>query len=103
VTYVTCNNKLINANHKLVKSKVSVITFSILLTGYLLNTGGKSITLKGFKYGISEDDLNNQVLSSEDSEEFHAIINLPKGTYYYQAFAINSIGESNAEIKSFTV
>ncbi len=74
------------------------------LTGYILNTGGKTVTSKGFRYGDAPGNLTNEVLSVETTLEFHAALQgLPTGTYYYQAFAINSEGESTADIKSFTI
>ena len=76
---------------------------SVLLTGYILNTGGKSILTRGFKYGTSVGTLDTTVMSIDTSIEFYATISVKGGTYYYQAFATNSIGESVAEIKTFTI
>lgn len=81
-----------------------VISGTIALTGYTLLTGGHTITSKGFHYGTSSDNLSSTILSEETTSEFHGILSgLTAGTYYYQAFAINSEGESIAEIKSFVI
>jgi len=76
----------------------------VALTGYLLNAGGHTITSKGFRYGSAANNLNNSITSNETTLEFHALLQgLAAGTYYYQAYAINSLGESVAEIKSFVI
>lgn len=78
---------------------------SVVLTGFILNTGGKSITEKGFKYGTSPDNLINTVINNDETSEFQSsIYDLKYGTtYYYQSYAINSEGESTSNILSFTI
>lgn len=82
----------------------SVTGIDVTLSGYLLNQGGGAIISKGFHYGTLSTELNSTITSTETTLEFHGILSgLPSGTYYYQAFAINSIGESSSEIKSFDI
>jgi hypothetical protein len=76
---------------------------SVFLAGYVISDGGKPITSRGFRYGYRKENMANTILSSETSAEFHGTIELYSGTYFYQAFAINSEGESTADIKSFTI
>ena len=83
----------------------SVINNVATLTGYLLNTGGKTITGKGFHYGTAVNELTSTITSGESSQTFHAILSgLDPGVYYYKSFAINSVGESiNSTVMSFTI
>ena len=83
----------------------SVVTGTdVAFTGYVLNSGGHAVTSKGFRYGTSSGALTSSITSAEVTLEFHGIVlGLPAGTYYYQAYAISSEGESVAEIKSFSV
>ena len=83
----------------------SVVTGTdVAFTGYVLNSGGHAVTSKGFRYGTSSGALTSSITSAEVTLEFHGIVLvLPAGTYYYQAYAISSEGESVAEIKSFSV
>jgi hypothetical protein len=83
----------------------SVVTGTdVAFTGYVLNSGGHAVTSKGFRYGTSSGALTSSITSAETTLEFHGIVlGLPAGTYYYQAYAISSEGESVAEIKSFSV
>ncbi len=83
----------------------SVMGDAVTLTGFLLNTGGKTITGKGFHYGTTANQLTGTITSGESSQTFHAVLSgLDPGVYYYKSFAINSVGESiNSTVMSFTV
>jgi hypothetical protein len=76
---------------------------NIILSGFVINTGGQPITEKGFKYGLSAGELTNTITSAENTPEFHAVLSGLAGTSFYKAYAINANGESAAEIKTFTV
>ena len=76
-----------------------------ILSGYLLNTGGLPITSKGFHYGTSIDNLSTTITIDTLSPDlfFNYTLSGLGSEIYYQAFAINSIGESSALIKSTSI
>jgi len=77
---------------------------AIQLVGYVLNDGGKPIISRGFKWGTAFDALTNTLTSGETTTTFNAILmGLTPGTYFYQAYAINSEGEGYSAVKSFTL
>jgi len=77
---------------------------AIILSGFEINSGGKVYTARGFKYSTDPTALTNIIASAETTQTFTATIpELPEGTYYYQAYQINSEGESSAEVKSFII
>lgn len=67
-------------------------------------TGGKwGIINRGIRYGLTPESLTNTILSSDTTDTFS--VDIPSdlfGTYYFQAFATNIEGESNAEILGFS-
>jgi hypothetical protein len=76
----------------------------VLLVGFILNNGGKPIINKGFRYGVTSDNLSMTITNEETTSEFSSvIIGLSSGTYYYQSFAVNSEGESMSSTYSFNI
>lgn len=81
-----------------------VVGTSVTLTGSISSAGGLTITSRGFHYGGTADTMSNTITSTDITSEFTSLITgLAVGTYYYQAFAINSNGESAAAVSSFTI
>jgi hypothetical protein len=73
---------------------------SARLSADMIETGGEDANVS-FVWGISPDSLNSETNStpvSEIGETFSFLTGLsPDTTYYYQARAINSAGQSNGE------
>ena len=73
------------------------------LNGRLLSNGGDRIVEYGFFYGTSEDGLSKYRIEGDLTNEFSYTIPVTgDSTYYYQAYAVNSFGNSLGEIISFT-
>lgn len=73
------------------------------LNGRLLSNGGNEIVEYGFLYGTSESHLRKYKIEDGPTDEFsYTILVTGDSTYYYQAYAINSIGEGIGELISFT-
>lgn len=76
------------------------------LMGTITDAGGQNINQYGFIWGTSPDLKNAETVTiPADAEGFGAeIVDLLEGTtYYYQAFAVNSKGFGQGEIKSLAV
>ncbi|MBQ4009707.1 MAG: fibronectin type III domain-containing protein, partial [Bacteroidales bacterium] len=74
-----------------------------IMRGYLSN-GGQNTTL-GFLYGSDPDNLQyNVIATASSSEEFsYRLTGLePNTTYYYKAYATNSLGTATGDVNSFT-
>ena len=81
----------------------------ITMTGATLNgnvtaDGGATVTARGFVYGTSASNLSQTVQSGSGSGSFTVTItDLALGTtYYYKAYATNSVGTAYGEVKQFT-
>jgi len=74
------------------------------LNGNIISDGGATVTDRGFLYGTSESDLTQTVQSGNGTGRFTAnLTDLTSGaTYYYKAYATNSIGTAYGEVVSFT-
>lgn len=74
------------------------------LYGNVLHDCGSSVTGYGFYYGTSEDDLSQNVAAVQTDSGFSCEITglVNATTYYYKAYAINSVGVGYGEILSFS-
>ena len=81
-----------------------VTRVSAKLNGLINYDGSLEITDRGFYYGLSPDNLDNQVESSSTEMNFSATIaSLDiNTTYYYKAYATNSDGTYYGSVMSFT-
>jgi len=102
-SYIIADGKyvVIDADVKFVQ--VTLPGFLVTFEGYILSDQGKPITERGFIYGTSEESLGGSVISDDDSTLFEATVELPAGTYYYKAYAVNELGTSYGELKSVIV
>ncbi|HEX3010913.1 MAG TPA: Ig-like domain-containing protein, partial [Syntrophomonadaceae bacterium] len=77
-----------------------------LLTGSVDNDGGAAITGYGFKWGTSSSSLTGKQYAGFDNHTGYFNLNIsglqPNTTYYYQAFAQNSIAPGYGDILQFT-
>ncbi|QGT98624.1 hypothetical protein SYNTR_0031 [Candidatus Syntrophocurvum alkaliphilum] len=88
--------------------EVNVERTSATLNGMIVDDGGKEITQYGFRWGTSSDNLQgNETISGKITTDSIFNVNLyglqPGNTYYYKAYAVNSKGSGNGEVKSFIV
>ena len=74
------------------------------LYGDVISDGGATITVRGFLYGTSENNLTEDVQSGNGTGSFTAnLTDLTSGTtYYYKAYATNNEGTAYGEVLSFT-
>lgn len=74
------------------------------LNGKVVSAGSYSVTARGFVYGTSATNLSQNVESTVTTENFNKAISglAPSTTYYYKAYAVNSVGTSYGEVTSFT-
>ena len=73
------------------------------LNGRLLSNGGNEIVEYGFLYGTSESHLRKYKIEDGTTDEFSYTIPVTgDSTYYYQAYAINSLGKGIGKLISFT-
>lgn len=102
-SYIIADGKyvVIDADVKFVQ--VTLPGFLVTFEGYILSDQGKPITERGFIYGTSSENLNNSIISEDDSTLFQATIEVAAGTYYYKAYAVNELGTSYGELKSVVV
>lgn len=78
--------------------------FKTTTYGYVEKTNGQTQTQVGFIWGLSGDSLTNTVICSGSTTEFnYAFTNFDLGTYYYKAFADNSIGRGYSDLATFEV
>ena len=77
------------------------------LEGIIHKTGGKAVTLYGFRWGSNQGLYHEENLSGtiNTNQTFSTTVKgLKEGsTYYYRAFAVNAKGTAYGDIKSFTV
>lgn len=85
-----------------ITSVVQKSASDFLFSGFIVLTGGKTTLTRGVRLGANPEELTQIILSEDLTDEFSVNIpNLPKGLYYYQAFATNMKGESIASVRSF--
>lgn len=82
----------------------NVIDTRATLYGNLISDCGSNVTECGFYYGTSEDDLSQNVVAILTDSGFSCeLTGLENGTtYYYKAYATNSIGIAYGEQMGFT-
>jgi len=78
---------------------------SVTLHGNITDNGGADIIERGFVYGISIENLNMMVQSSDETDEFSATISgfEPGHTYYYRAYAVNNEGTGYGKVNTFII
>ena len=81
-----------------------ITSYSANLNGNVVFNGDATITARGFFYGTSADNLNNNAVSVDMSNHYNVIINglASSTTYYYCAYALNSTDTIVGEVLSFT-
>lgn len=74
------------------------------INGKIVSTGTSGVTVRGFVYGTSATNLSQNVESTVTTDNFNKAISglAPSTTYYYKAYAVNSVGTSYGEVTSFT-
>ena len=78
---------------------------SLKLSGNVTAAGNAPVIARGFMYGTSADNFSNSVECGAGTGSFTKTITgleLIDATFYYKAYATNSIGTAYGEIKSFT-
>lgn len=86
----------------------SVSMTGATLSGNVTSDGGATVTARGFVYGTSASNLNQTVPSGSGTGSFTYTIGgllfqlAPSTTYYYKAYATNSVGTAYGEVKQFT-
>ncbi len=85
-------------------SATNITTTGATLNGNVTSDGGATVTDRGFLYGTSANNLSQTVESGSGTGSYtKALTGLSSNTtYYYKAYAINSIGTSYGEVMSFT-
>ncbi|MBR4583614.1 MAG: hypothetical protein IKO34_07375 [Bacteroidales bacterium] len=75
------------------------------INGNVTSNGGETLTECGFIYGTSANDMSQSVLA-RDGINVNLTANItglaPTTTYYYKAYATNSVGTAYGEVRSFT-
>jgi hypothetical protein len=85
-------------------SAFNITNTSAILAGNVTNDWGDSITSRGFLYGTSSSNLSNRVVCGLGTGSFTKTLTglAASTTYYYKAYATNSIGTAYGEVRSFT-
>ena len=76
---------------------------SVIFSGNVTAAGDAPVTARGFMYGTSASTLSNSVECGTGTGDFttEAIAVDLYTTYYYKAYATNSVGTAYGEIKEF--
>jgi len=84
-------------------SATSIDTTSATLNGNVTSDGGDAVTERGFYYSTVYPTDDN-ITSGSGTGAFNSPITglEPNTTYYVQAYAINSVGETRGDVVSFT-
>ena len=82
----------------------SISTTGATLNGNVTVDGGATVTARGFVYGTSASNLSQNEQSGTGTGNFmKALTGLSHSTtYYYKAYATNSVGTSYGEVMTFT-
>ena len=82
----------------------SITATTATLSGDVYSDGGATVTSRGFLYGTNSSNLTETVLSGSGTGNYTANLTglISNTTYYYKAFATNSVGTSYGDIMSFT-
>jgi hypothetical protein len=74
---------------------VSETSGSVIVTGNVSSDGGNAVSERGFVYSSSQDPTiaDAKIVSTGTTGVYSETVNsLPDGTYYFRAFATNSVG-----------
>jgi len=82
-----------------------ITTTGATLSGNVTSAGGATVTARGFLYGTNSNNLSQTVQSGSGTGSFiKTLTGLTSGTtYYYKAYATNSVGTAYGEVMSFTI
>jgi Fibrobacter succinogenes major domain (Fib_succ_major). len=82
----------------------SITATGATLSGNVTSDGGATVTSRGFLYGTNSSNLTQTAQSGSGTGSYtKSLTGLSANTtYYYKAYAINSIGTSYGEVMSFT-
>ena len=85
-------------------SATNITTTGATLNGNVTSNGGATVTARGFMYGTSASNLSQSVQSVSGTGSYtRALTGLSSGTtYYYKAYATNSVGTAYGEVRTFT-
>ena len=88
----------------LTNDATSVTADGAVLNGQVTSDGGLTVTERGLCWGTAADALTNCTTSGEGTGAFtYTLTDLtPSTPYYFQAYATNSIGTAQGEVRSFT-
>ncbi len=88
----------------LTNDATSVTAEGAVLNGQVISDGGLTVTERGLCWGTAADALTNCTEKGEGTGEFSWTLTglTPSTTYYFQAYATNSKGTAQGEVKSFT-
>ena len=94
----------INAPTVQTNSAASVTATTASLSGNVTSDGGATVTSRGFMYGTSESNMSQTTQCGTGTGAFDARLTglAHSTTYYYKAFATNSVGTSYGEVKTFS-
>ena len=73
----------------------------VTLSGQVMDTGGENPSEVGFNWGTESGNLTNNVISN--GNPFSQVVTFSPGTYYFQAYAVNSNGTGVGNELSFEV
>ena len=81
-----------------------ITTTAATISGNITSDGGSTITAKGFQYGTSADNLANTVTLGIGAGAISTTLTSldDNTTYFYRAYASNTIGTAYGETKTFT-
>ena len=81
-----------------------ISTSGAIISGNVISDGGASVTARGFMYGFNADNFSRVVQVGVGVGSYtKALTGLVSGaTYYYRAYAKNSVDTAFGEIMSFT-
>ena len=84
-------------------SASSITYHEATLSGNVRSNGGATVTARGFMYGTSASNLTQTVQSGTGTGSYTKTITglNPNTTYYYKAYATNSVGTAYGEVKQF--
>jgi outer membrane protein assembly factor BamB len=75
--------------------------FAAKLIGEVTSSGGDTVSEYGFYWGITNNPSTQVILSAEGPFESIVVGLSPDTTYYFKAYAINSVGTGYSEVRSF--
>ncbi len=86
------------------RNATNVASSTATLVGFISDGGGTAVTECGFVYGTSASDLSQNVQSGSGTGSFTKALTglFASTTYYYKAYATNSLGTAYGDIVSFT-